>query len=126
MKNRYKVLAIILAIFIIFALSGNIDTETSKIFFGQSNSFVWVIVMLVAYIAIIKSFEIKDKRLQITAIILAILLSIMQVLGEILDTYLDLNLVLTKLSFMTFYMAKWIGFATIIYVTIIRNFFLFE
>lgn len=126
MKNRYKVLVIILAIFIIFALAGNIDAETSKIFFSQSNSFTWIIVMLVAYIAISKSFEIKDKRLQITAIILAILLSIMQVLGEILDTYLDLNLVLTKARFMAFYIAKWIGFATIIYVTIIRDFFLFE
>lgn len=126
MKNRYKVLAIILAIFIVFALSGSIDAETSEIFFNQSNSFVWIIVVLVGYIAISKSFEIKDRRLQITAIILSVLLAIMQVLGEILDTYLDLNLVLTKARFMFFYIAKGIGVATIIYLTIIRSFFLFE
>lgn len=122
MKIKYKLLAIILSLLVIFAISGSINLETWGIDFSQSNSVIWVILLAFIYFIANKCFEIKDKRLHITSIIFSIILSTMYILGEIVNKYLDLSMILSTGKFLVFYIAKWLGIIFIIYLSIVLLF----
>ena len=104
-----KIIAFILSILIIFSITININDIsanipfTDSINFMQSNSVVWIILLLFLYFIIEYCLKIKEKRLIICSGILSIILTIMYVIGNIIDTYLDFGIVLSNKNLFLFY-----------------------
>lgn len=119
-----KIIALILSVLIILSITINITNTSSdalsnySISFIQSNSFVWVILVLFLYFIIERVLQIKEKRLIVCSLVLAMLLSSMYIIGNIIDTYLDLSIVLTNSKLILFYLFKWIGTVLLLYTGI--------
>ena len=119
-----KIIALILSVLIILSITINITNTSSdalsnySISFIQSNSFVWVILVLFLYFIIERVLQIKEKRLIVCSLVLAMLLSFMYIIGNIIDTYLDLSIVLTNSKLILFYLFKWMGTVLLLYTGI--------
>ena len=122
MEKLRKPLAFILALIIVFSININITDISpevrfiSSINFGQSNSYVWIIIVLFVYLISEQSLKIKDKRLLKCSAVLAILLATMSVIGEMLNTYLDLSVVLQSNKLLLYCIIKWIGNILLLYI----------
>ena len=119
-----KIIALILSVLIILSITINITNTSSDALFNysisfiQSNSFVWVILVLFLYFIIERVLQIKEKRLIVCSLVLAMLLSFMYIIGNIIDTYLDLSIVLTNSKLILFYLFKWMGTVLLLYTGI--------
>ena len=119
-----KIIAFILSILIIFSITININDIsanipfTDSINFMQSNSVVWIILLLFLYFIIEYCLKIKEKRLIICSGILSIILTIMYVIGNIIDTYLDFGIVLSNKKLFLFYLIKACGTFVLLYTAV--------
>lgn len=124
MKIIKNIIAFILSCLIIFSITINInDISTNisfidSISFINSNSFVWIILILFLYFIIEFCLKIKEKRLIVCSVILSAILTTMSVIGNIIDTYLDLSIVLTNKNLLLFYFIKWFGTFSLLYTGI--------
>lgn len=91
---------------------------SSPALFGNfsGNQMAWVVLFGCMFVIIRKAFELKERRLSISALILAILFSVFQIVGECIPFYLGLDILF---SYFWIAMIKWIGLLIAYYSVIV-------
>lgn len=121
MELAKKIVQLIISVIILLSITICI-TDISigipfidSISFMQSNSFVWIILLLFVYSMIRRILEVKEKRLIICAGVLATILATLSVIGDAINAYLDLSIVITNKNLILYYLIKWLGNVALLY-----------
>ena len=121
-RNK-KIISIVLALISSMFININLDKQMKFIESIQGNTIYSLLFFVAFFVLIDKAISMKDKRMDIIAILLSLLLSICEVVGYSLDHYLDLSGVLLNGEIAVKCMVKTVALSIVIYsiIKIIYN-----
>lgn len=112
--KKYLKIIICIMLGLVSLASISLYYENEKLIFLNSNSFVFIPLLIIFSLMIKKAIEVSNKRLNICVCILTFILVLFEVLGKNISTYSDLNHLLNRKNIIIF-----IGYFTIIYSTLV-------
>ena len=95
-KYLKKIMIVILSMVTATAFSINMDIDAEITEIIKGNSIFIMAIFIIAYLALNKTSEIKNKRGKIICVILAIIFSSSEIIGNTINTYYDLSGIITN------------------------------
>lgn len=125
-KYLKKIMIVILSMVTATAFSINMDIDAEITEIIKGNSIFIMSIFIIAYLALNKTSEIKNKRGKIICVILAIIFSSSEIIGNTINTYYDLSGIITNGLTILKSIIRWIGSIVLFYELLINIFLKFD
>ena len=125
-KYLKKIMIVILSMVTATAFSINMDIDAEITEIIKGNSIFIMAIFIIAYLALNKTSEIKNKRGKIICVILAIIFSSSEIIGNTINTYYDLSVIITNGLTILKSIIRWIGNIVLFYELLINIFLKFD